>query len=302
MKQARSSPCRLDPWSTAAAACAATQRLRPGERRGGRVRVGVRVQVDDQSDGWRLSDSRQQPLGQRAAGADHGRNLGVAQKIGEIVAGAGGVGGDGDPAGQHDREVGHAPFRPILGQDQHSLARCEALRREAACDELRFVPGAAPAPRPIDVVGLRPQERALATLGGRPLEHGHQVGAEIGHGHRWFELPELAPQHTSWRRLQVRAMLEARPQRPISRGLRNQRERHGDAGAGTAADEGGRSGCGQPVAGRAGAGLEPGRPLPIGRRSTRRVPTSSRSSPTPRCSRASSRVDCRNLTETTSLA
>ena len=258
-------------------------------------------------DGRRLRDRRQQPLGQRAAGADHRRDLGVAQQVGEIVAGAGGVGRDRDarrPSGSRGRprtipagsRPGSAPAR--------RAARPSAARQRAS--ELRLVPA-----RGASSTADR-RRRALAhrngrspRLGGRPLEHGHEVGAEIGHGHRCVQAPRAgAAAWPPWRRRRctVRAMLEARPQRPISRGLRNKGNGMAMRGAGAAADEGERGGRGQPVAGRAGAGLEPGRPLPIGSTIRASRPTSRRSRPTPRRWRPSSRAVCRSSTATASPA
>ena len=272
MKQARSSPRRPAARSIAGATAPRAERLGPGQRRHRRIARGIGVHEQDQPHGGRLRHSRQQPLGERGAGADHRCDIGMAQQVGEVVAGAGGVGRDGDAAGHQDREVGHAPFRAVLRQDQHTLARRYAQGREAACQELRLVPGAPPAPGPIDAVALGPQERSLVALRGRPLEHGHEIGAEIGRGHRSFRLPRIGaglgpPRGAAGA---VRAMLEARPQWPISRGLRKQRKRDGDARAGAATDEVERGICRQPRAGRAGSGLEPWRPLSRGRRSAYR--------------------------------
>ena len=117
-----------------------------------------RVHEEDEAHAGRLRHGRQQPLGQRRAGADHRRDLGVPQQIGEIVGGAGGVGRDGDAAGQSGsaRSAMHHSG-PVLGHDQHPVARRDARagarQRARSCASSRRAP---PAPRPIGAVASWP--------------------------------------------------------------------------------------------------------------------------------------------------
>ena len=84
------------------------------------------VDADDVMAFGREQHRRDQGLGQLLGRDDHRPRARIAEDVLVIAGGVGGVGRHGDAAGGHDAEVGDQPFRPVLADQHHPVARLEA--------------------------------------------------------------------------------------------------------------------------------------------------------------------------------
>jgi hypothetical protein len=146
-----------------------------------------RLERDDVLAGRASVGGRKQRPRQLVVRDEDGPSAGIVHDMLVVPLGIGRVGGDGDAARGHDREVRDQPFRPVLRDQHHSVARAEAepLQRRG---HRRDLPGRlAPASRAPLASALRPEEWRVALLPGAGKEHRDEV-REI------FELAHHPPQ------------------------------------------------------------------------------------------------------------
>ena len=112
----------------------------------------------------RLERRRQQAPGQ-GAGRDNGpERAAVGQDMNVIFRRIGGVGRDRDAARRHDRDIGDQPFRAVLRNQHHAVARLQAHVDQAAGEVLDRLGGLAPAHGLVSAVALGPKEGLVAAL------------------------------------------------------------------------------------------------------------------------------------------
>ena len=107
----------------------------------------------------------------------------IAEDVAVVLDRIGRVGGNGDRAGAHDRQIGDDPFRPALGGEHGPVAGRDAERDKAARQPADLARGLGPAHRLITAVFLSPQERSVAAPRGGGEEHRRQaVDGVVIHG------------------------------------------------------------------------------------------------------------------------
>ena len=140
-----------------------------------RLPARKRLDADDMLADVRPDRRREERPRQLLGRDDDGAGAAVVEDMLVVALGVGRVGGDGDAARRHDGEIGDAPFRPVLADQHHQVARLQPDRlqpRRQRGDLLRRVP---PADRPPGAFALGPQERRIALRRRAGEEHRHQV-------------------------------------------------------------------------------------------------------------------------------
>ena len=262
-------------WSIAGAAAPRASALGPGQRSAPARRCAASASMNriETARVGRLRHRRQQPLGQRLARSRspprprHGR-AGRRDRRWCWWCRPGTV---TPPAIRIARSATHHSGRFSARISTRSPGAMPRAARQRARSRASS-PGPPPAPGPIDAVALGPQERA-ARRAWRPSAR--TWPRDWCRDRAWASFVQGSPELAQCARASGaappgrRAMLEARRQRPISRGLQRQRERDGDARAGAAADEGERGVAASLAPAEQGPVWNLGRPL--SRRSTIRV-------------------------------
>ena len=184
MRQARSSAARAGASSGAASRPRVNASAQVSTETGRGAGPSRRVHEQDELDARCRRHRGQEALGELMAGTDHGLGVRVPQQVDQILGRAGRVGGYRDGAGREDREIGHAPFRPVLGHDQHAVAARDPELAQGSGPAARSPRPHGASSRRVLALRLRPQERAIPTPCHGTLEHRHEVRAEIGRRHR----------------------------------------------------------------------------------------------------------------------
>jgi hypothetical protein len=138
---------------------------------------------------------RKQRLGELLRRDDHGAGAAVVEDMLVVALGIGDVGRHGDAARRHDREIGDAPFRPVLGDQHDRVAAVEpdpAKRRRQRRDLLGRL---APARGDPGAILLGPKEGRIALGGGAREEHRDEVREmlELAHGRLPCHSPSATP-------------------------------------------------------------------------------------------------------------
>ena len=159
---------------------------RPFEQFGVHRLIGLELlHADDKSRAVGLMCGGKQVFRQfpgRDQGADRAR---IRQNVGMVGDKIGGVGGDGNRARRHDRELGNQPLGAVLRHQHHPVSFIDAKRFETA-GECRYAAGDfGPTVRLVSAVFFRPQEGFVPMLLGLVEEHGHKIWPSVL-GHRFL--------------------------------------------------------------------------------------------------------------------
>gem|GEM_PF-6407453 len=135
--------------------------------------------ADDMAAEVGLDDRRKQRLAQLGSGDDRRAGARILQDVNVIARGVGGVGGHGNAARRHDRQVRKAPLGPVLRHDQRPVARLQTHAPQRGRHQADLARGLRPARGVPGSVLLRPEHGRIAQPV-RPLEkQRYQVGGLV---------------------------------------------------------------------------------------------------------------------------
>ena len=118
-------------------------------------------------------------------GHDHRPRTRILQDMKMVALGVGRIGGHGDAARGHDRQVGDAPFGAVFGDQHHAVAGVQSQSAQRFGHQAHPPRDLGPAQRLPGPLALGQQHRLVVKLVGAGEEQGDQIGAgvEIGKLH-----------------------------------------------------------------------------------------------------------------------